>query len=267
MGLGHLWCFLMGFVFPNYMCWGPAFLEVDKHLPMMGCGELISYFAFLAQSKLFSLFLFWFSPLSPCRALSVHLGRTYLSAEVKLPQQPSVCLAFITTRVQSWLMIIDSRHTPRTFSATLFPTHQSQHWCRRFFLSGWTSRLSLLNFQGLYWLICVSLLATLNGTTFLQYTSSFPQFVVIHEPAEEVRCGSLNSWNRCLREAVISLPKLEVFRSTRQAPQQTDLTFKLNVILTQITSWEPPTTLIIGTNRKYKTKPTFSQFYKVVSDH
>lgn len=203
----------------------------------------------------------------PLQSTQCAPGRTYLSAEVKLPQQPSVCLAFITTRVQSWLMIIDSRHTPRTFSATLFPTHQSQHWCRRFFLSGWTSRLSLLNFQGLYWLICVSLLATLNGTTFLQYTSSFPQFVVIHEPAEEVRCGSLNSWNRCLREAVISLPKLEVFRSTRQAPQQTDLTFKLNVILTQITSWEPPTTLIIGTNRKYKTKPTFSQFYKVVSDH
>lgn len=43
--------FLMGFVFPTFVCWGPTFLELDKHLPVIGCGKLISYFALLAQSK------------------------------------------------------------------------------------------------------------------------------------------------------------------------------------------------------------------------
>lgn len=60
-----------------------------------------------------------------------------------------------------------------------------------------------LNFQRLYWLISASLLAILNGTTSLQHISSFLQFVVIHEPAEEVRCESLNYQNRSLREAVL----------------------------------------------------------------
>lgn len=94
-------------------------------------------------------------------------GGTYLSTEVKPPQQLSVYLAFTTTRVQSQLMLIGSRHTPRSFPAALFPAHQSQHWCKRFFLSGWTSRLPLLNFQRLCCLISTSLLATLTGNTSL----------------------------------------------------------------------------------------------------
>lgn len=184
---------VMVFVFPtnHYMCWGPAFLEVAKHLPAMGCHELIYYFALLAQIKVLPLFPFWFSP-HPLAEESVWIcGGTYLSTEVKPPQQLSVHLAFTTTRVQSQLMLIGSRHTPRTFPAALFPAHQSQHWLKRFFLSGWTSRLPLLNFQRLCCLISTSLLATLTGNTSLQQL--FPQFVVIHEPAEEVRC-SVDPW-------------------------------------------------------------------------
>lgn len=218
----------MVFVFPTYLCWSPAFLEVDKHLPVMGHGELISYFALFAQSKLFSLFPFWFSPSSPCRAASVHIWGN-LPAEVQLPQQPCVCLAFITTRVQSWLMLIGSRYTPRTFSAALFPAHQPQHWCWGSFISGWTSHLSLLNFQGIYCLIFTSLLATMTSNTSLQYTSS-----ICGHPWT---CWGSQMWVPELLEQASQRgcdisAKTESFQLlTGKAPQQTDLTSKLNVIL------------------------------------
>lgn len=181
----------------------------------MGRGELISYLSLLAQSKVFSLFPFWFSPPSTCRAVCAHIidwGQT-LPAEVKLPQHPSEPLAFITTRVQSWLTLIGSRHLPRTFSAALVPAHQPQHRCKRLFLGGWISCLSLLNF----------LLALLGHfyvfTSFPKWQqlssniSSFPQIVVIREPAEGVRCGSLNYWNTSLKRGCDISAKTGGFQS------------------------------------------------------
>lgn len=53
-------------------------------------------------------------------------------------------------------------------------------------------------FYWLYWLISTSLLASLNGNTSLQISALFPS-LVIREPAEGVRCGSLNYWNRSLK--------------------------------------------------------------------
>lgn len=116
-------------------------------------------------------------------------------------------------RVQSWLTLIGSRHLPRTFSAALVPAHQPQHWCKRLFLGGWISCLSLLNF----------LLALLGHfyvfTSFPKWQqlssniSSFPQIVVIREPAEGVRCGSLNYWNTSLKRGCDISAKTGGFQS------------------------------------------------------
>lgn len=156
MGSGYLWSWCLSSQL-TIMCGGTAFLEVAKHLPVMGCGELISYFVLLAQIKVFPLFPFWFSPPPPCRGVSVY---TWGDLPVSWGQTTAVVCAFSLYHHKSavpahanWF----KTHT-KDLSWSPFPSTSVSALMQEVFFSVaelpiclcWTSRCSIASFLHLY---------------------------------------------------------------------------------------------------------------------
>lgn len=184
----------------------------------------------LAQSKYFSVLPFWFSPSSPGRGVSQQMRSdlpdswgqvTAIDFFVfSIHHHKSAALAHQGTRSGPLLQ--------RSFLA-----HESQHWCTMLFCPrGWTSHLSLLNVMELHWLISLAWLAHSDWQHLPRADQIFP--LICCRPwtcsENQMKYWSLSYWNQVTQRSRGISVSGDFQILTRQAPQQPDLTFKLDVL-------------------------------------